>query len=1044
MATNSQNTKELKENSKELKELTSSIGNLDDLIRELFESNTDIIKSNNELVKSIGGFVNQQNKNAKKAAVKTKSENKKKPKVKEPDTKKDERSAKKGMDSMFKGIESGFLKNINKMFGGKILKRVETFSKNLEAGGVKGKFSGSGYYDEKGKIIKQFKGGVIPKGAKRVTDEAEHRKKFGASMFDPKKPKGGFAGAGYYDPKTGDLIKEGLSRKGSKLIQNKEEYAAKMPMNAAGKSKAAGALGQAGSSIMRGAAGLLRAAGPIGAAFAVGMKVVDFFNSGKAAQTFSDVATFFGGAGAGKETTTALFKMSKQYRDIVADYNIMAPVKEKHAQERDMLEYEKSIASDNLRFEQDLVKDKFNLEMDRAKSYIDFAHQKQMKVLDAELDKRKTLFVTGMTQFGKFIKASEAALQAIGSSTEQVFSSIVGVAKNLGASVKDQIRMSTGAQGLSKQLGVSAEETLNMGNAFRLMNNTSLEIGMNLVAGIKEFADENGRMAQVVMKDMVDSSADIYKFSDGTAENFAKQAVALNKMGTSMSAMLKASDSMVLNYKDSIKAEMGLSAMLGKNVDLSETRAKLMSGDQKGAAESLRGALGDVDIKGLNPFAKQQLTKATGMDIEQLLSIQQGGDGDVSKSLEERNAEKAGIAIAEGALKIQNDNDKKRMEADLAHQEKMMKFEQDKRKGMMFIEQMQRLEGIALETKFRIKTAKMESEQDVERAVAEMQKESSAKLINNLFVDNAKTFRDNLIKQNITADSEAFKNAMKGFEEKQEQIKQYTAGLVQSGVLTSENAGAIMADIGVKIAKGKGQEVTVDYVQQQLKDQGAFERNQKEKEDALAKAQSDLAAAIDAGSYSMGGKVKRRRVDKESQAKVKNAQLQVEAAEKALADAKKIGGTSGQVTTASANNTGGVGGSVSTALIEAAQKALADAKKIGGTSGFDASLLTPIKDTSVVTAEIKSNDHLRGIKMANDNKTIIAQNNAAAAKNEMFTKQNNFASSQANEMIKYQAYMVAGMDKLVEAANAGKTIPLNISEVQSKIDKLAFKQMKMA
>jgi len=360
----------------------------------------------------------------------------------------------------------------------------------------------------------------------------------------------------------------------------------------------------------------------------------------------------------------------------------------------------------------------------------------------------------------------------------------------------------------------------------------------------------------------------------------------------------------------------------------------------------------------------------------------------------------------------------------------MMKFEQDKRKGMMFIEQMQRLEGIALETKFRIKTAKMESEQDVERAVAEMQKESSAKLINNLFVDNAKTFRDNLIKQNITADSEAFKNAMKGFEEKQEQIKQYTAGLVQSGVLTSENAGAIMADIGVKIAKGKGQEVTVDYVQQQLKDQGAFERNQKEKEDALAKAKADLAAADKAAFYSMGGTVRRRVQNKEIQAKFKNAQLQVEAAEKALADAKKIGGTSGQVTTASANNTGRVGGIVSTALIEAAEKALADAKKIGGTSGFDASLLTPIKDTSVVTAEIKSNDHQRGIIMANDNKTFI--------------KQNNFASSQANEMIKYQAYMVAGMDKLVEAANAGKTIPLNISEVQSKIDKLAFKQMKMA
>jgi hypothetical protein len=62
---------------------------------------------------------------------------------------------------------------------------------------------------------------------------------------------------------------------------------------------------------------------------------------------------------------------------------------------------------------------------------------------------------------------------------------------------------------------------------------------------------------------------------------------------------------MVLNYKDSIKAEMSLSAMLGKNVDLSEVRAKFMSGDTEGALSSLKA-------KGLKPsemnmFQKQAL-----------------------------------------------------------------------------------------------------------------------------------------------------------------------------------------------------------------------------------------------------------------------------------------------------------------------------------------------------------------------------------------------------------------------------------------------------
>jgi len=593
-------------------------------------------------------------------------------------------------------------------------------------------------------------------------------------------------------------------------------------MNAAGKSKAAGALGQAGSSIMRGAAGLLRAAGPIGAAFAVGMQVVDFFNSGKAAQTFSDVATFFGGAGAGKETTTALFKMSKQYREIVADFNIMEPIREQFRQRRDMMDFEKQAEIDKLGLAQEIVKDEYNMRFDRERAYKDFAHQEAMKNLDAEFQRRKTLFTADMKGFSKYIKIGERALQAIGSSTEQVFSSIVGVGKNLGASVGDMLRMSTAAQGVSKLLGSSAEDVLSMGNTFRLMNKTSLEVGTNLTTGIKNFADANGVMASVIMRDMKDSSEEIYKFSDGTAENFAKQAIALNKMGVSMNAMMKASDAMVLNYKDSIKAEMGLSAMLGKNVDLSETRAKLMAGDQAGAAESLRGALGGMDVGAMNAFQKQQLSQATGMDIEQLMSLQQGGEGDVKGTLEKKAAEKTGRDIANGALSMEIANDKKRMAADLAHQEAMMKFEQEKRKGMLFIEQMQRLENLAIEQKWRLRYAALDSEEKIEEAVGEMQKESASKLFNNLFTDNAKTFKDNLTKQGMTPNSPAFVKAMQNFQANNEQAKAYTLGLVQQGVLTSENASSVMADIGQKIAKGE--EITEEYVKTQLGEAGAFAR----------------------------------------------------------------------------------------------------------------------------------------------------------------------------------------------------------------------------
>jgi hypothetical protein len=773
----------------EINDLKDAVGSLPMQFESLSKSNEKLVEKVILLTKGVTDLTKSVSKGLNVKPGKPTAKGGGKSSNGQPDPKQIENTYKKNIDNMFRGITGQFGRNIDKMFGGKIQNKLDSFAKKIEDSVPKGKFEGKGYYIDGQK--QEFKG-KIPKGSKFIKD------------------------------------KESFNQMG-----------ANNPFGA-GKKGAGGILSKAGGSLMRGAAGLMRAAGPIGAAFSIGMQVVDFFDSGKAAQMSSDIATFFGGAGAGKDTTKALFQNSKAYRDIVADYNIVEPVRQEYAQRRDMMDFQKQAEMDNLGLAQDRVKDEYNRRFDNEADWLNFAHSQAMANIDAEHERRKTLFMTGMQAAGKYIGVSERALNAIGSSTEAVMNSIASVGKNLGASVKDMVRMSTAAAGVSKLLGASAEDVLSMGNMFRLLNKSSLEVGTNLTTGIKAFADKNGVMASVIMKDMTDSSAEIYKFSDGTAENFAKQAIALNKMGTSMNAMMKASDSMVLNYKDSIKAEMSLSAMLGKNVDLSETRAKLMSGDQAGAAESLRGALGGMDVGAMNAFQKQQLSQATGMDIEQLMSLQQGGEGDVKGKLEAENAKKTGAMIAEGALKQDVANEAKKIAMEQAQRAKMLAFEQDKRKGMLFIEQSQRLENLAIEQKWRLKYAALDTEEKIDMAVAEMQKESASKLINNVFQDSAQTFKDNLTKQGMTPDSAKFKEAMAGFTANQDQIKQYTMGLVQNGILTSENAGMAMADIAQQI--GKGQTVTVDYVNSQLKEQNAFWNAEKASQDEKVKIQAEMAA----------------------------------------------------------------------------------------------------------------------------------------------------------------------------------------------------------
>jgi hypothetical protein len=175
----------------------------------------------------------------------------------------------------------------------------------------------------------------------------------------------------------------------------------------------------------------------------------------------------------------------------------------------------------------------------------------------------------------------------------------------------------------------------------------------------------------------------------------------------------------------------------------------------------------------MNAFQKQQLSQATGMDIDQLMSLQQGGEGGVEGTLDAKNAKKTGADIANGALRQDIANEGARLAADLAHQEEMMKEEQRQRKGMLFMEQSQRLQNLAIEAKWRIKYAKLDSEQALAVAVKEMQVESASKLTNNLFQDSAQSFKDNLTKSGVKIDSPEFQSRMSEFSKQNEQSQKY-------------------------------------------------------------------------------------------------------------------------------------------------------------------------------------------------------------------------------------------------------------------------------
>jgi hypothetical protein len=481
--------------------------------------------------------------------------------------------------------------------------------------------------------------------------------------------------------------------------------------NLQSKRGAAGMLGQAGKGMVGMLGGVAKFLGPIGLATGAIMAAANFFNSGAAAKTAVRMAALTGGNldEAGKDA----MKGSKEYRNIITEFNYGLPRKLQRQAAEDNFEYNKSLSTDALQYDQSLVKDGINYENSLLKDQIQFRQNQESQTLDANNAQRKALFTSDMGRFKSAISVSERALQAIGSSTQAVLDTVKNVGISLATGLSSQVKLATAAAGLATQYMSSADDVLSMSNTFRLMDKSSAETGANMAAGVGAFAKLNDMSPAQLFKQMADSQQEIFKYSNFTTSQFATQAVLLAKMNTSMSTMAKASDSMVLNYKDSIKAEMSLSAMLGKNVNLSEVRAKLMSGDMAGGASALKTALGGVDINSMNAFQKQSLSQATGMDINELMNLTQSKGGGAAGTISEKNAAKTGASIANGALNQDIANEAAKLKLEQKFRKESLEFEQKERLQMLGVEQQMRLEGIRLEQTFRIKAATLAAEQDI-------------------------------------------------------------------------------------------------------------------------------------------------------------------------------------------------------------------------------------------------------------------------------------------------------------------------------------------
>jgi hypothetical protein len=181
---------------------------------------------------------------------------------------------------------------------------------------------------------------------------------------------------------------------------------------------------------------------------------------------------------------------------------------------------------------------------------------------------------------------------------------------------------------MAERTGQSVESIAQINEYFQRTDKVSADVAMNMQEGMRAMADNAGISLSNLMTEVAAASKEALGYQIKSGPALAKQVAYAQSLGVSFGDVAKAGKNMVMNYKDSIKAEMQLSTLLGEQVDLSEVRAKFAEGDTEGALKSLQA-------QGLNPedmdmFQQEALSQALGgMDLSSLQKISQNKGAEV-------------------------------------------------------------------------------------------------------------------------------------------------------------------------------------------------------------------------------------------------------------------------------------------------------------------------------------------------------------------------------------------------------------------------------
>ena len=184
-------------------------------------------------------------------------------------------------------------------------------------------------------------------------------------------------------------------------------------------------------------------------------------------------------------------------------------------------------------------------------------------------------------------------------------------------------------------LGLSAEQASNLGLLSKVSGTSIQGYKEDIVDSVNSFnAMNNSAVAHgVIMKDVLEASADISTSLGGNPKKIAAAAAAARKLGSDLAKVNQIADGL-LDFESSIATELEAQLLTGKQINLNKARELALNNDLEGLANELaKNGASAAEFAKMNRIQQQALAQALGMSREEMgkILIAQKGQENLSR-----------------------------------------------------------------------------------------------------------------------------------------------------------------------------------------------------------------------------------------------------------------------------------------------------------------------------------------------------------------------------------------------------------------------------